>query len=75
MVWQHDTTRSNSNGFGASSDVANQDRSSRAGVASHIMMFCYPIAGITQSLGMLGNIQGVAQGICSGKSLWDWRYI
>ncbi len=61
MVRQHDPARPDPHGLGAARDVSDHDRSGGTGNPGKVVMFRYPIAVITPSFGVLGEVERVAQ--------------
>ena len=60
---------------GAARDIADRHRGRRAGDADHIVMFGQPVAIIAPALGMLGEIERIAQRLPGRRSLRHGREI
>src|SRR5260221_5387133 len=75
MVWQHDPSRTDPDGFGSPGDVANDDRRGGAGDAGHVVVFRHPIAFVTPGFGLLGQFEGVVKGYFGGGTLRDGNQV
>ncbi|MNP34515.1 hypothetical protein D3C76_1278050 [compost metagenome] len=61
MVGQHDTTGTDSNGRGATGQVAQQYRGCRAGNAIHIVVLGHPEAVVAELFDVLCQVQRITQ--------------
>ena len=71
MVRQHDSARAHANGFGASGNISDDDRSSSAGNADHVVVLGQPETPIPPALSVLRQIERMVQGVRRGGSLRD----
>src|SRR5690606_16874299 len=71
MVRQHDAAGADPDRRGAASDMANQDRGRRRGDAGHVVMLGQPEAPVAPALGMLREIEAVAEGLGGVAALGD----
>ena len=71
VVRQHHATGTNPHGFRNARHVPDQHGCGGAGNATHIVMFCEPVAVIATGLRMLGQFGHVAQGGLCGAALWN----
>ena len=71
MIGQHDSARAYANGFGASGNISDDDRSSGAGDADHIVVLGQPETSIPPALSVLRQIERMVQGVRWGGSLRD----
>ena len=69
MIGQHDAAGADANRLGASGDVTNHNRRSGTGDAGHVVVFGEPIPVVAPGLGVLGEIEAVAQSVRSRRAL------
>ncbi len=75
MIWQHDAAGADANGLRSAGDMRDHDRGRGAGNAGKIVMFRYPIAMITPTLGVLGKVERVAKSKRGVAAFDNWREI
>src|SRR5579864_1043516 len=75
MIGQHDSAGANTDGAGASGNISDDDRRCGAGDANHVVVLGQPEAAIAPTFGVLGQIEGVMQGIGRRGSLRHERQI
>src|SRR5579864_239165 len=75
MIWQHDSAGANTHGAGASGNISDDDRRCGAGDANHVVVLGQPEAAIAPTFSVLGQIEGVMQGIGRRGSLRHERQI
>ena len=63
MIRQHDPARADPDSVRARRDIRDNNRRRRAGDADHIVMFRQPEAPVTPPLGMLREVQCIAQSV------------
>ena len=75
MVGQHDPTRPDADRARSAGDVADHDRGRRTRDPGHIVMFGQPETVVAPALGVLREVERVAQRIGGRAALDDRREI
>ena len=75
VIRQHDAAGADANGFGAAGDVCDDDGRGGAGDARHVVVLGEPVTVVAPSLGVLREVERVAQGVGSGCALRNRREV
>jgi len=75
VVGEHDAAGADADGGGSAGDVADEDGGGGAGDAGHVVVLGEPVAGIAPTLGVAGEIEGVAERFCDGAAGADGREV